>query len=128
MSVCCECCVLSGRGLCDGMIPRPESRIDSVCVCVCVCVRVCVRERERLNVVKLNNNPLHLQRVGIIGQAKTEISAGIIFKLPGTGSFIHSIKSPPFLSGYTFIDYLSNCYVFKQWCTPWSKLLNHCSI
>jgi hypothetical protein len=24
MSVCCECCVLSGRGLCDGLIPRPE--------------------------------------------------------------------------------------------------------
>jgi hypothetical protein len=25
MSVSCECCVLSGRGLCDGLIPRPES-------------------------------------------------------------------------------------------------------
>jgi len=24
MSVCCECCVLSGRGLCDGLITRPE--------------------------------------------------------------------------------------------------------
>ena len=24
MSVCCECCVLSGRGLCDGPISRPE--------------------------------------------------------------------------------------------------------
>ena len=24
MSVCCECCVLSGRGLCVGMITRPE--------------------------------------------------------------------------------------------------------
>jgi hypothetical protein len=23
-SVCCECCVLSGRGLCDRPIPRPE--------------------------------------------------------------------------------------------------------
>ena len=23
--VCCECCVLSGRGLCDEMITRPES-------------------------------------------------------------------------------------------------------
>jgi hypothetical protein len=22
MSVCCECCVLSGRGLCDGLITR----------------------------------------------------------------------------------------------------------
>jgi len=24
MSVCCECCVLSGRGLCDGLITRSE--------------------------------------------------------------------------------------------------------
>jgi hypothetical protein len=24
MSVCCECCVLSGRGLCDGLIIRPR--------------------------------------------------------------------------------------------------------
>jgi hypothetical protein len=24
MSVCCECCVLSGRGLCDGSITHPE--------------------------------------------------------------------------------------------------------
>jgi hypothetical protein len=22
MDVCCECCVLSGRGLCDGLITR----------------------------------------------------------------------------------------------------------
>jgi hypothetical protein len=24
MSVSCDCCVLSGRGLCDGLIARPE--------------------------------------------------------------------------------------------------------
>jgi hypothetical protein len=24
MFVCCECCVLSGRGLCDGLITHPE--------------------------------------------------------------------------------------------------------
>jgi hypothetical protein len=33
MSVCCECCVLSGRGLCVGLITRPgESyRVWRVC-------------------------------------------------------------------------------------------------
>jgi len=25
MFVCCECCVLSGRGLCDELITRPEA-------------------------------------------------------------------------------------------------------
>jgi hypothetical protein len=29
MFVCCECCVLSGKGLCDELISRPEE-----CVCV----------------------------------------------------------------------------------------------
>ena len=31
MSVCCECCVLSGRGLCDRPITRPE---ESYRLCV----------------------------------------------------------------------------------------------
>jgi hypothetical protein len=35
MFVCCECCVLSGRGLCDEMITRPEEsyRLWPVVVC-----------------------------------------------------------------------------------------------
>jgi hypothetical protein len=34
MSVSCECCVLSGRGLCDGLIISPEnSRESSVSEC-----------------------------------------------------------------------------------------------
>ena len=33
--VCCECCVLSGRGLCDGFVTRPEEsyRLWRVVVC-----------------------------------------------------------------------------------------------
>jgi len=35
MFVCCECCVLSGRGLCDGLITRPNEsyRLWRVVVC-----------------------------------------------------------------------------------------------
>ena len=35
MFVCCECCVLSGRGLCEGLITRPEEsyRLWRVVVC-----------------------------------------------------------------------------------------------
>ena len=34
MSVCCECCVLSGRVLCDGPITRPEESYRVWCVWV----------------------------------------------------------------------------------------------
>ena len=35
MFICCECCVLSGRGLCDGLITRPDEfyRMWRVVVC-----------------------------------------------------------------------------------------------
>ena len=32
MSVCFGCCVLSGRGLCDGLITRPEESYRLWCV------------------------------------------------------------------------------------------------
>ena len=32
MSVCCKCCVLSGRGLCDRLITRPEKSYRLWCV------------------------------------------------------------------------------------------------
>jgi hypothetical protein len=32
MSVSCGCCVLSGRGLCDGLVPRPEESYRLWCV------------------------------------------------------------------------------------------------
>jgi hypothetical protein len=32
MSVCCECCVLSGRGLCDELVRRPEESYRLWCV------------------------------------------------------------------------------------------------
>jgi len=35
MFVCCECCVLLGRGLCDGLITRPEESYRMWRVVVC---------------------------------------------------------------------------------------------
>jgi len=35
MFVCCECCVLSVRGLCDELITRPEKSYRLRCVVVC---------------------------------------------------------------------------------------------
>jgi hypothetical protein len=34
-SACCECCVLSGRGLCDELIAHPEESYGMWCVVVC---------------------------------------------------------------------------------------------
>ena len=35
VEVCCECCVLSGRGICDELITRPEESHRLWCVAVC---------------------------------------------------------------------------------------------
>jgi len=35
MDVCCECCVLSGRGLCDELITRPGESYRLWCVVGC---------------------------------------------------------------------------------------------
>jgi len=35
MFVCCECCVLSGRGLCDELITNSEESYWLWCVVVC---------------------------------------------------------------------------------------------
>ena len=49
MSVSCECCVLSRIDLCEGPIPRLEEYH-----------RLCAS----LSVIRRNNKPLHLKRVG----------------------------------------------------------------
>jgi hypothetical protein len=42
----------------------------NVCVYVCVCVCVCVCVWVWFSVIKWNNNPLHIRRVGRKGQTK----------------------------------------------------------
>jgi hypothetical protein len=42
MSVSCECCVLSGRGLCDGLVTHPEESCQVWCV-----YKVCDREASK---------------------------------------------------------------------------------
>jgi len=40
MSVCCECCVLPGRGLCDGLITCTEESYGYLSVECDVCYQV----------------------------------------------------------------------------------------
>jgi hypothetical protein len=35
MSVCCDCCALSDRSLCDELVTRPEEFYQLWCVVVC---------------------------------------------------------------------------------------------
>jgi len=35
MEICCECCVLSGRTLCDELITHPEESYRLCCVVMC---------------------------------------------------------------------------------------------
>ena len=47
MSVCCECCVLSGRGLCDELITRPEESYQLwYVVCDLETTKILVNEEE----------------------------------------------------------------------------------
>jgi len=79
MSVC-ECCVLSGRGLCDGPIPHPE---ESYRVCVCVF----------LSVIRCNCDALHLQWVGKEGKTKKERKEEL-FILDNSTFFWSHAKAP----------------------------------
>jgi hypothetical protein len=47
MSVSCDCCVLSGRGLCDEMVPRPEESYECVVSKKCVIVKSRKMRRPR---------------------------------------------------------------------------------
>jgi len=40
ISVCCECCVSSGKCLCDGLIPFTEESYGRVSVMIVVCCQV----------------------------------------------------------------------------------------
>jgi hypothetical protein len=49
MSVCCECCVLWGRGLCDELITLPEESYLSWCVAVCDIETSSMRSQTSIN-------------------------------------------------------------------------------
>jgi len=54
MSVCCEYFVLSGRGLCDELIARPEEYYRMWCVVVCVLENLMNEEPYAINVTEFN--------------------------------------------------------------------------
>ena len=56
MFVCCECCVLSGRGLCDKLITRPEESYRLYCVVVCDLQKKNLKNEEAMTRVGSQRN------------------------------------------------------------------------
>jgi len=54
MFVCCECFVLSGRGLWDELITRPEESYRLWCVVVCDLENLMSEKLYPINVIELN--------------------------------------------------------------------------
>ena len=80
MFVCCECCVLSGRGFCNGLITRPEES--------CRLWRVVVRDQETSKTRRLTLNLLTTTIVAPPSNAsKWQMGFNSAFKglKPGTG-------------------------------------------
>jgi hypothetical protein len=81
MSICCECCLSSGRGLCDELITRPEKYYRLWCV-VCVLETSRMRRLGPLGAVALNKRgggtvpgeQVHFVRCGVIGHHTKWIS------------------------------------------------------
>jgi len=59
MFVCCECCVLSGRGLCNGLITLPEESYRLWRVVVCD------QEISRMRRLKPATGPWKIQPKGL---------------------------------------------------------------
>ena len=47
--VCCKCCVLSVKGLCDELSTRPEESYRLWCVAVCDLLSSCMRRPKPIN-------------------------------------------------------------------------------
>jgi hypothetical protein len=95
MSVCVECSVLSDRGLCDGLITRPETSYRLWCVVVCDLATSRMRRpwpalgrsvtgrRRRRRRFNLHLNLLHLKSISYCIQSEILWSAFQIRKTNG---------------------------------------------
>ena len=88
MFVCCECCVLSGRGLWDGLIARPEESYRLWCVCVWVWSRKNLADEEAI------------VRVGLQLREKEKNCTEITSNKDTGGKHGNLVKSVQMFNGY----------------------------
>jgi hypothetical protein len=95
-SVCCECCMLSGRGLCEEPITRPEESYRLCCVVVCDSETSWMRRtrppgREGGGLLPQTQKNIYLQRVRCLqaGVYNAMIQAS---RIPGSQSNVPVFK------------------------------------
>jgi hypothetical protein len=72
MFVCCECCALSGRGLCDGLITRPEESYQLWRVVMCD------QETSKTRRLKLATGLRKIQQQWVVTPGKQTNNAALI--------------------------------------------------
>ena len=77
MFVCCECCVFSGRGICDELITRPEESYRLWCVVVCDLENL--KNEEAIARVGLQRRKGKIINGTIIGKKLSNIKYVLIF-------------------------------------------------
>ena len=102
--VCCECCVLSGRGLCDGLVTRPEESYRLWCVAVCdletsrmrrpwpALGRSATRKKKLYMLWSINRQALHN---AVLFQSRIASSLLVLFTPTTLYSYIHSPRASP---------------------------------
>ena len=68
--VCCECCVLSGRGLCDELITRPEESYRLWCVIVYDLENL--KNEETMTSVGSQRMPKQVAQIAVCSQINTK--------------------------------------------------------
>jgi hypothetical protein len=103
ISVSCECCVLSGRGFCVGLITRPEAFYRMWCVWV----RSWRLDRE-------GHDP-NTGRSAIEDREKERVSEGTVHRSPTVSSTVHGVtsqKTTPIQSAVRNLNATQNWTIF----------------
>jgi len=78
MFVYCECCVLSGRGLCDELITRPEESYRLWCVVVCDLEKKNLKNEEAMTRVGSQRHQKKKKFPSVYGQTHDAIPSDLV--------------------------------------------------
>ena len=107
MSVSCECCVLLGRGLCYGPIPRPDESYRLWCIIVCDIQTSCI-SAPVLNLLHFHISTFRsmcaVPNMAVLCSSLTSWIPGTLFRYFLNG--FEMIPVAPIITGITFVLFL----------------------